>query len=182
MEDVFRHPAWTLFGLPLSWQGKRFLGGHSGSDKAINALQLAHGDPWNPDAPQLRVEVSGREEPLRFLAENLWHGARRPPEGLLPEEFAVWSIKQMNEIGTRPDPHWGHRTILVDGIPVEFVFLGEGHSWVGRGRIGNVVLTLMARNFSVEDAALVKIADVEPYVQGGRDLAEEWRRPGAGPR
>ena len=168
MEDVFRHPPWPLFGLPVSWQGKRFLGGHSESDTTINALQLAHGDPWNPEAPQLRVEVSGREEPLRFLAENLWHQARRAPEGLLPEEFAAWTTKQMIEIETRPDPAWGHRTILVDGMPVEFDFLGEGHSWVGRGRIGNVVLTLTARNFSVEDAALVKITDVEPYIRGSR--------------
>lgn len=82
----------------------------------------------------------------------------------------------MMEIRTKPDPDWGHRTILVDGIAVEFDFLSEGHSWIGRGRIRNVVLTLTARNFSVEDAALVKIADVEPYIQGGRDLAEEWRR------
>ena len=176
MEDVFRHPPWPLFGLPVSWQGKRFLGGHSESDTTINALQLAHGDPWNPEAPQLRVEVSGREEPLRFLAENLWHQARRAPEGLLPEEFAGWTTKQMIEIETRPDPDWGHRTIHVDGMPVEFDFLGEGPSWVGRGRIGNVVLTLTARNLSVEDAALVKIVDVEPYIQGGRDLAEQWRR------
>jgi hypothetical protein len=181
MEDVFRYPPWPLFGLPLSWQGRRFLGGHSESDKTINALQLAHGDPRNPDAPQLRVEVSEREEPLRFLAENLWHEARRPPEGLLPQEFAVWSTKQMIAIRTRPDPDWGHRTILVDGILVDFHFLGEGHSWLSRGRIGNVVLTLIATNFPVEDAALVKIADVEPYIQGGRDLAKEWRRPGAGP-
>ena len=138
------------------------------SERTVSALGLAHGDPADPDASQLRVEVSGREEPLRFLAENLWHEARRPPEGLLPEGFAVWSTKQMIEIRSRPDPDWGHRTILVDGIPVEFDFLGEGHSWVGRGRIGNVVLTLTARNFSVEDAALVKIADVEPYIRGSR--------------
>ena len=176
MEDVFRSPPWSLFGLPVSWQGKRFLGGHSESDRTINALQLAHGDPRNPDAPQRRVEVSVREEPLPFLAETLWHQARPPREGLLPTEFAVWSAKQMIEIRTRPDPDWGHRTILVDGIPVEFNFLGEGQSWVGRGRIGDVVLTLIARNFPFEDAALVKIADVEPYIQGGRDLAEQWRR------
>ncbi len=31
-------------------------------------------------------------------------------------------------------------------------------------------------NFPVEDAALVKIADVELYMQGGRDLAEESLR------
>jgi hypothetical protein len=180
MENVFRYPPWPLFGLPDSWQGRRFLGGHSESDKAVNSLQLAHGDPRNPDAPQLRVEVSGREESLRFLAENLWHEAQRPPEGLLPEEFAVWSAKQMIAIRTRPDPDWGHRTILVDGIPVEFNFLGEGQSWVGRGRIGNIVLTLTARSFPAEDAALITIADVEPYIQGGRELADEWRRPGAG--
>jgi hypothetical protein len=176
MEDVFRYPPWALFGLPLSWQGKRFLGGHSESGKTINALQLAHGDPWNPKAPHLRVEVSEREEPLRFLAESLWHEARRPPEGLLPEEFAVWRSNQMMEIQTKPDPDWGRRTILVEGLPVEFDFLSEGQSWVGRGRIGNVVLTLTAGNFPVEHAALIKIADIEPYVQGGRDLAEEWRR------
>jgi hypothetical protein len=182
IEDVFRFPPWPLFGLPPSWQGKRFLGGHSASDKTVSALQLAHGDPWNPDAPQLRVEASQREEPLRFLAENLWHVARRPPAELRPEEFSAWVTKRMIEIRARPDPEWGHRTILVDGIPVAFDFLGEGNSWVGRGRIGNVVLTLTATSFPVEDAVLVKIADVEPYVQGGRDLAEEWRRPGAGPR
>ncbi|MEO6798034.1 MAG: hypothetical protein ABI401_08580 [Candidatus Dormibacter sp.] len=175
IEDVFRFPPWPLFGLPPSWQGKRFLGGHSVSDRTISALALAHGDPWNPDTALLRVQVSGRDEPLRFLAENLWHVAARPPEGLLPEEFSVWSTKQMIEIRARPDPDWGHQTIPIDGIPVECDFLGEGHCWVGQATIGNVFLTLTGTNFPVEDAALVKIADVEPYIQGGRDLAEEWR-------
>jgi len=46
----------------------------------------------------------------------------------------------------------------------------------GWGRIDDVVLALTGRNFPVEDAALVKVADVEPYIQGGRDLAEEGRR------
>ena len=82
----------------------------------------------------------------------------------------------MMEIQTKADPDWGRRTILVEGLPVELDFLSEGHGWVARGRIGDVVLTLTAGNFPVEEAALIKIADIEPYVQGGRDLAEEWRR------
>lgn len=176
IEDVFRFPPWPLFGLPPSWQGKRFLGGHSWSDKTVSALTLAHGDPWIADAPQLRVQVSGKEEPLRLLAENLWHESKRPPEGLPPEEFSAWSAKLIIEIRTRPDPDWGHRTILVEAIPVEFDFLSEGPCWVGRGRCDSVVLVLTGRNFPVEDAALVKVADVEPYIQGGRDLAGEGRR------
>ena len=46
----------------------------------------------------------------------------------------------------------------------------------GWGRIDDVVLALTGRNSPVEDAALVKVADVEPYIQGGRDLAEEGHR------
>jgi hypothetical protein len=145
------------------------------------ALSLGHGDPLAEEGPQLRVEVRAehlepelgttmRVQSRRQLAEDLWLAAAPPAYD--PAEHFV----QLAAVRRRPDPAWSLVTIPVDGRPVGFWWLAEGRHWVARAELDNRTLTLYARDLPVESVALVRVTDLEPYVEGRRRLQEGWAR------
>jgi hypothetical protein len=64
----------------------------------------------------------------------------------------------------------------VDGRLVGFEWLTEGRHWVARAELDNRTLTLHGRDLPVESVELVRVADLEPYIQGQRRLREAWAR------
>src|SRR5207244_1668728 len=91
-ESRFRRAPFPLYGLPLSYQGGRLLGGcgWSGSwpRELIHRLSLVHGVLVEGEGPMLVVESAladqpGGGGPLRILAEEVWRGrAKTVPEAL----------------------------------------------------------------------------------------------------
>jgi hypothetical protein len=67
-------------------------------------------------------------------------------------------------------------TIPVDGQPVAFQRLARGRHWVASAELDDRTLTLHARDLPVESVELVRVTDVEPYIQGQRRLEEAWTR------
>lgn len=143
----------------------------------VEGIDLFHGDPLDPASPRLLVTTrqSGRVEPLhlRRLAERLWE--ERPPRGLSPQEFTRWSDERRREIEGRPDPEWDSRTFPVDGRPASFAFLGEDDAWVASGGVGELVVELEAEGVPPDEVSLVRV-DVEPYLEGRRQVHERRRR------
>jgi hypothetical protein len=182
----FRAAPFPLYGLPAAWPGPRHLGGWEGGwakgrRPVTIALSLAHGDPLADQGPQLRVEVrvervepelgmAVRVQSRRHLAEELWLQAA-PRASDLAEH-----VDQVAAARRRPDPAWSQVTIPVDGRPVGFEWLGEGRHWVARAELDDRTLTLHARDLPVESVELVRVADLEPYIQGQRLLREAWAR------
>jgi hypothetical protein len=154
--ERFLAAPFPLYGLPSAWPGARHLGGWAGrwtkgQGPVTTALSLGHGDPLTDQGPQLRVEVSVEQvdsDPVELLAAT-----RR-----------------------RPEPAWSPVTIPVDGRLVGFEWLGEGRHWVARAELADHTLTLYARDLPVESVELVRVADLEPYIQGARGLQEAWAR------
>jgi len=184
--ERFRAAPFPLYGLPAAWPGPRYLGGWEGSwakgqGPVTTALSLGHGDPLAEAGPQLRVEVRAegvepelgmtmRVQSRRDLAEELWLQAA--PQAHDPAEH----VEQLAAGRRRPDPAWSQVTIPVDGQPVGFWWLTEGRHWVAHAELDDRTLTLHARDLPVESVELVRVTDLEPYIQGQRRLQEAWAR------
>jgi hypothetical protein len=184
--ERFRAASFPLYGLPAAWPGWRHLGGWEGSwtkgqRPVTTALSLGHGDPLAEEGPQLRVEVRAEgvePEPgttmgvqsRRQLAEDLWLQAA--PQAHHPAEH----FEQLAAVRRRPDPAWSLVTISVDGRPVGFWWLAEGRHWVARAELDERTLSLYGRDLPVESVELVRVSDLEPYIQGQRRLQEAWAR------
>jgi hypothetical protein len=184
--ERFRAALFPLYGLPAAWPGPRHLGGWAGGwakgqRPVTTALSLGHGDPLAEQGPRLRVEVrveyvdteqvmTVRVQSRRHLAENLWLQAAPQAHDL------AGHVDRLAAARRRPDPAWSQVTIPVDGRLVGFEWLTEGRHWVARAELDNRTLTLHGRDLPVESVELVRVADLEPYIQGQRRLREAWAR------
>jgi hypothetical protein len=184
--EWFRAAPFPLYGLPAAWPGPRHLGGWEGGwargqRPVTTALSLGHGEPPVDQGPQLGVEVrvehldpeqamTVRDGSRRDLAEELWLAAA--PQAQDPAE----QIDRLAAARRRPDPAWSQVMIPVDGRPVGFWWLAEGRHWVARAELDDRTLTLHARDLPVEAVELVRVTDLEPYIQGQRRLEQAWTR------
>jgi hypothetical protein len=182
----FRAAPFPLYGLPPAWPGPRHLGGWEGGwakgqQPGTTALSLGHGDPLADQGPQLRVGVrvervegeqmmTVRGGSRRDLAEELWLAAA--PQAQDPAEH----FDQVAAARRRPEPAWSQVMIPVDGRPVGFWWLAEGRHWIARAELDDRTLTLRGRDLPVEAVELVRVTDLEPYIQGQRRLQEAGTR------
>jgi hypothetical protein len=152
-----------------------------GQRPVTTALSLGHGDPLTDQGSQLRVEVRVERvdaervptvlsESRRHLAEDLWLAAASQA----PDAAERW--ERIVGARRRPDPTWSQVTIPVDGRLVDFEWMGEGRRWVARAEVDDRTLTLHGRDPPVESVELVRVSELEPYIQGQRRLQEAWAR------
>jgi hypothetical protein len=52
----------------------------------------------------------------------------------------------------------------VDGEPVSFDVLADRRRWVGQGEVGDLVLTLEARDLPLASVRLARLDDLGPYL------------------
>lgn len=181
-EEAFRTAPFPLYGIPLSWEGLRFLGGMGWRGRGKDVVLLAHGDPEDPAGVQLQVSMSvSGEEPdpphelvLRELAEDLSWERNRRPTSKSPEQVHEWVQVREQEFRHRAVPPFTPVQIPVDGEPIRFDHLSEGPAWVAAGRRDDVTITLRTRNLAVDAVELITVTDVEPYVEGSRRLRDRW--------
>jgi hypothetical protein len=155
---ILRSPPFPLYGLTGKWTGVRFAGGHTWQGgEGITSISLGHGNPFDLSTAQVHVEVSRETHPLprefrlRELTEGLWPESDVPPQ----------------EVTTR---------IPVDGMVTPFDVIVEGNSWAAVTEIEGLTVTVRGVNYPPDDVELVRVTDVEPYIDGSRWLAEESRR------
>jgi hypothetical protein len=185
MAEQFRASPLPLYGLPAAWPGLRHLGGWGsrqarGEPAVVTNLSLAHGDPLAAHGPQLLVEV--RAEP----------GPGQAPEGgpalrqRLAEELG-WTVAAAGDRPPEPPERdagvaWTEATIAVDGRAARFDLLAEGRHWVAAGAVEGFLLVLQGRDLDAGEVELVRVTDVEPYVEGTRRLEEAARARALGHR
>ena len=182
MAERFRSAPFPLYGLPASFPGLRYLGGSGsrgarGERPVVISLSLAHGDPLAEQGPQLVVEVQAEPEGV---------GPAPGPElrSALAEALS-WAGGAGRRAGPASDPAWTEAAIPVDGRPVSFELLAGGRHWVAWAELEGRVLVLRARDLAAGEVELVRVDDVEPYVEGTRRLEGETtarHRAGPGPR
>jgi hypothetical protein len=64
----------------------------------------------------------------------------------------------------------------VDGRPGRLWWLAVGCHWVAQAQLDERTLTLQARDLPVESVELVRVSDLEPYIQDQCRLQEAWAR------
>jgi hypothetical protein len=145
----------------------------------VTSLTLAHGDPAAEHGPQLRVEVradpddpGAGPELRRALAEDLWWAAAAGDA----REAAMGGVGGLP--ADQPDPPWSAVPIRLDGRPVRFELLAEGRHWVAWAEVEGRTLVLQTRDLAPEQVELVRVTDVEPYVEGTEWLEEARTKPG----
>jgi hypothetical protein len=186
-EKAFRTAPVPLYGLPATWRGLRSLGGGdwggTANHIAPTELEVIHGDPEVPTGTVLRVSVSSelgkrevpRDQILRRLAEDLWREQHRPPPGLPPERLHEWARARDREVQSRATLPAELVQVVVDGRATPFDQISEGSAWVAVGLVDDVTITLRARGIPIEAVELVRLTDVDPYIQGTRNLRDRWR-------
>jgi hypothetical protein len=179
-------PAWTGPRFLGGWSARRDL--RAGAERTTS-VRLGHGDPSADRGPLLLVEVDADiwARPTRpDLAARLAHsrpvgpevGSEARPVG---PEVGSEARPAGPEVGGaagpagagrsaagRPGPEVGGEVerveIPVDGEAVGFEVLADGRRWVAQGELGDLVVTLDARDLPPGEVRLVRIADLVPYL------------------
>lgn len=124
-----------LYGLPSSWEGARYVGGHGESKEGVTGVTLCHSRARNGDRSSLRVTIDAD-----YLATRL------PEDG---EEGGPPPIRM---------------EVPVDGAIVPFEVVTEDGEWRASAEVGDVYLTIEAENFPADGLRLERILDPAPYV------------------
>ena len=145
-EVAFRQAELPLLGLGSSWTGSRWVGGMGRSSTSGPRYSLAHG---HPDAPTRRFVAVTVGDP-RYLRRK-------------------W------EFEAHGGPHGGEiqrAEVTVNGRLVEFqlVDLGGSAGWFAVGSAEGLGITIRSEGVAPDEIELVTIRDLEPYLQGTRDL------------
>jgi hypothetical protein len=160
-----RAAPFPLYGLPRAWTGPRFLGGWSarrdlraGAERTTS-VRLGHGDPSADRGPLLLVEVDADTwgRPTRpDLAARLAHSRPAGPD------VGGAARPAGPEVGGEVE--WVE--IPVDGQAVGFEALTDGRRWVAQGELGDLVVTLEARDLPPGEVRLMRVTDLGLYLAG----------------
>jgi hypothetical protein len=176
--DALRSPPFPMYGLPASWSGLRFIGGHGGGTDRLDVVCFAHGDPFGLHGPELRVEVRRDGVPLAELLEDLGRGlGSRPdlPPGMSVSEMPRW-LQYREELDAKARPERSVIAVRMDGRDVPFDAAEVGDRWTAVAQIEGLVIQVTGRSFPIQDAELVRIEDAGPYIEGSRALRDGTMR------
>jgi hypothetical protein len=169
MAETFRAAPFALYGLPSSWTGPRYLAGFGTrrprrGPERTTSVQLGHGDRHASQGPLLVVGIDTEAWP-RYgpadLAERLAH-VQGAGSGAAPGPVAA--AAPAGAAATGPAPEVQRVAIPVDGQPVLFDLLADGRRWVAQGEVGDLVVTLEARDLPPASVRLARVSDLGPYL------------------
>jgi hypothetical protein len=180
--DRFQAAPFALYGLPSSWSGPRYLAGWATSrprrgPERTTQVQLGHGDRRTGRGPYLLVEIDTEAWPRHGLADRLTHAAAAPagPSHPGPEAWSHAVPQTAANAGTVREPvapgsaaGTERAEIPVDGEPVSFDALADRRRWVAQGEVGDLVLTLEARDLPLAPVRLARLDDLGPYLADPR--------------
>lgn len=170
-EALYRRAPFPLYGLPPSFEGPRAFGESAVTEEdgyeTVEYLGLAHGSQRD-DAPHLDVitaTVEGAPDTLDALAAGV--GVTLVP-GSRPGAMTEALVESHGRV------HRITRDLLVDGQPVEASGFEVDRYWVLQARVGDQVVTAAATSWPTEDLTLVRVPNLDSYIEGSRQLL----RPG----
>jgi hypothetical protein len=156
-EAAYERVTYPLYGLPLSWEGARWIGGWGG-----DFFSLAHG---GPESPVLRVgsfDVSGWHiEDIEIgIATEVDLFLDRPEAS--PEDWLRVMMERVSALS------WEEVALPVNGEDERFKMLRNGPAWEARCISEEIRIVLDGRfgGFPIEEVELVTIVDARPYLEG----------------
>ena len=159
IDAILRALPFPIYGLATSWTGNRWPGGYGGSG-GTGHIELGHGDPFDLDAPMIRVDTR-RSDPqvsrwiAKKLAEHVWHETGEYSEPVRAP-FA----------SDDPTAGWDDVALSVAGGRVTFRALTSDLWWVALGTIGDFIVSVEARHFDPSEVELDLIEDASAYLPG----------------
>jgi hypothetical protein len=179
---AFTRAPFQPFALDDRWSGLRFFGGHGGSGDRTTSLGLAFAeDVRDLSRPEVRVETRVRgvdliDDPVVAAKMDAFTLAREQVHylwrqtGVLRDDVrrAVFA-RDGARIGD-PTLIWEHASLTVDDELVEFAVLSEGTHWVAQAIIGERVVGIQARIWTLDATGLVTETDFAPYAEGAKEI------------
>lgn len=164
MEQHIRSTAAVLpcYGL-LGWSGLRMIGDWESENNRLVTAGLAHGAPDGP-GPMLQVLTTARD-PHADVA-SLRMAASGQPTG--EHDFLRRQGKFDAEGGESV-------TIKVDSVDVDFTVWRDEDCWWAAGQHHERGLVLEGCCVEVDDVALERVYNLEPYIAGRRAHLRELR-------
>ena len=180
--DAFERAPFRPFALDNRWSGLRFFGGHGGSGDRTTSLGLAFGeDVGDLSLPEIRVETRVRafdavDDPVIAAKMDAFTLARNQVNylwrqtGVLRDDVRRSVFPRDGARTEDPTLTWEHRSLPVDDGPVEFAVLSEGKHWVAQAIIGERVVGIQTRHWTLDTTGLITETDFAPYVEGARQI------------
>lgn len=150
--EWYRQPALPLLELAQPTPALRTIGDSASDSDDVVLLSLAYGDPRRSDGPLVIVTVSKPE-----FAPDL--------DDALDAELSRIGLAIGRDSLTAE-----HATLTCDGtvVPINLTRLGRFDAT--QFHHGGVVVTVVTRDWPIEGIVLVRVRDVEPYIEGRRYL------------
>jgi hypothetical protein len=165
---LFRSAPFPLYGLPPSYQGRRYLGGSYAGGKRAVALSLLHGS-IDGEEPFVIVETSTLKSghgggPMRVLADLCWDRSRMDSS-----EFE--DRLRASQLGTDSldDVAWTSVAVSVQEVVRPFMLASREQEWVARTEVDGHLVTIEGSAFPLASVELVRIEDLTPYIAGSRE-------------
>lgn len=172
-DDLHRSAPSPLYGLPPSFEVPRMTGESQWAPRV--EVELAHGGDFAAaDQPSLRVVVvhEDRVDLDAELTDLLWKELRPAPPARLDEgKLREWLRPPSPE--QRATWQKGTATVVIEGASHEFAVLDAGDLQVAGLDCGGHAVILKARRWPLDGLELVRITDVEPYVEGWHRFLEQ---------
>ena len=153
-------PPFPLFGLDASWTGSRWPAG-SGTNGRVRSVELGHGDPRDPDGPQVRVATKEADDPsiearstAQELVHSLWNDGADHTEAIQ----APFTAEDATE-------GWRDIEIAVDGSPALFKILDGERSWVALAQINEYLVTIHGQNIGPDEVNLIRLDELNSYLK-----------------
>ena len=185
---AFTRAPFLPFALDDRWSGLRFFGGHGGNGHRTTTLGLAFGDDVRDLAlPEIRVETRFRDfdavdDPAvaakmdafmlaRTQVDHLWRQT-----GVLRDDVRRSVFPRDGARTEDPTLIWDHVPLAVDDELVKFAVLSEGKYWVAQAILGERVVGIQARNWTLDMTGLVTETDFAAYQAGSKEIRRRMSR------
>lgn len=175
LRSAVAHPPFPIYALDGSWSGRRWPAGVATTESVVRRIELGHGDPHDPIAPEIRVATTAADGPASLayssaaqqLTYGLWHDGMEHTDAVRAP-FA----------DSDPTSGWEAIVLSVEGEDVDFKTLRAGSRWVALASVSpGYVVSIAARGVRPDELQLIVLDDPGPYLDGD---GLPWREPGAG--
>ncbi|MDQ4142244.1 MAG: hypothetical protein M3198_00610 [Actinomycetota bacterium] len=145
------------------------------SGKAVNRLELAHRPILDINGPELRVEVSRDRHAADDSRDGIQFEIAAGKRRQAANSGDVQIPERDEELVPATDLVWDKFQLSIEGEPVPFEVTRWNQSWAAIGTWEGVVVTLRGSQFPTDDVKLAEIEDVQPYLDGSRQMEAWWR-------
>jgi hypothetical protein len=144
-----------IYGV-AGWSGSLMVGDWDWKNGQLVTVGLAHGHP-SGDGPSVQVQTTVLHPRTAVASLRMAHLAA-------PHDKDDFQRRRREADAAAT----GHVDIAVDSVPVPFGVWNDGDPWWAAAQQADYGLILEARHMAMDQLALIRVHDIEPYLAGRR--------------